>query len=99
MLFIFFFIFELQNPCLSKVLGCLSPREGIWSVAINHEGSIIASSSQDETIRIWDLKTGECLKILRAPRPYEGMNIKGIRGLTEVEKSTLKALGAVEEVE
>ncbi len=90
---------KVWNPkngeCLKTLRGHI---RGVWSVAINHEGTIIASSSQDDTIRIWDLKTGECLNILRIPRPYEGMSIKGIRGLTEVEKSTLKALGAVEEV-
>jgi hypothetical protein len=30
-------------------------------------------------------------------RPYEGMNIAGVTGLTEAEKATLKALGAVED--
>jgi hypothetical protein len=29
-------------------------------------------------------------------RPYEGMNITGVKGLTEAEKATLKALGAIE---
>jgi hypothetical protein len=31
-----------------------------------------------------------------ADRPYEEMNITGIIGLTQAEKTTLKALGAVE---
>jgi hypothetical protein len=31
------------------------------------------------------------------PRPYEGMNITGIKGLTEQQKVTLKTLGAVED--
>lgn len=29
-------------------------------------------------------------------RPYKGMNITGVKGLTEAEKATLKALGAIE---
>ena len=45
---------------------------------------------------IWEIETGECLKTLRSDRPYEHMNIAGVTGLTEVEKTTLKALGAVE---
>jgi len=28
----------------------------------------LASGSQDETIRLWDVNTGECLKTLRALR-------------------------------
>jgi hypothetical protein len=34
-------------------------------------------------------------KLLRADRPYEGMTITGVTGLTEAQKSTLIRLGAV----
>jgi hypothetical protein len=34
--------------------------------------------------------------VLKIARPYEGMNITGVKGLAEAEKATLKALGAVE---
>jgi len=57
----------------------------------------LISGSFDETIKFWDSQTGECLSTLRTPRPYDGMNIKGVRGLTETQRLTLKALGAVEE--
>jgi WD40 repeat protein len=57
---------------------------------------ILASGSYDETIKLWDVKTGKCLKTLKADRLYEGMNITGVTGLTKAQKSTLKALGAVE---
>jgi hypothetical protein len=33
---------------------------------------------------------------LRRDRPYERLNITGIRGLTEAQKATLRALGAME---
>jgi WD40 repeat protein len=68
----------------------------VRSVAFHPEGKILASGSVDETIKLWDVKTGECLKTLRADRPYEGMNITDVTGLTEAQKATLKALGAVE---
>ncbi len=81
-------------------LRCLHTFEehnnGVWSVAFSPNGKVLASSSEDETIKLWDVGTGECLKTLRAPRPYEGMNITGITGLTEAHKATLKTLGAVE---
>jgi WD40 repeat protein len=73
-----------------------------------HQGSVqsviyipntqtLASGSEDETIKIWDVPTGECLRTLRANRPYEGMNIMGVTGLTEAQKMTLISLGATEE--
>jgi len=43
------------------------------------------------------VQTDECLKTLRSDRPYERMNITGVKGLTEAQKATLKALGAVEQ--
>jgi WD40 repeat protein len=57
---------------------------------------MLASGSQDETIKLWDVKTGECVKTLRADRLYEGMSITDVKGLTVAQKATLKALGAVE---
>lgn len=45
------------------------------------------------------IATDEYLKTLKSTRPYERMNITGSKGLTEAEKATLKALGAVEEGE
>jgi WD40 repeat protein len=79
---------------------CLETLHGhskrVCSVAFSSDGKTLASGSGDETIKLWDVKTGECLKTLR-DRPYEGMNITGVTGLTKAEKATLKALGAVEE--
>ena len=45
---------------------------------------------------LWDIVTGEHLQTLRRERPYERLNITGIRGITEAQKATLRALGAVE---
>ncbi|MBE9129400.1 MULTISPECIES: eIF2A-related protein [unclassified Coleofasciculus] len=68
----------------------------IYSVSFSPAGQTVASGCADETARLWDVNTGECLKILKAPRLYEGMNITGVTGLTQAQKATLKALGAVE---
>ena len=57
----------------------------------------IISSSLDGTIKFWQPETGMCVKTLRAPRPYEEMNITRLSGLTEAQQATLKALGAIEQ--
>ena len=61
------------------------------------DGTKLASCGDDGTIKIWDLDGGEHLHTLRRDRPYERLNITGIRGLTEAQKATLRALGAIED--
>jgi len=78
---------------VSKSEGKLSPQV---QLGFRAEQQIFFSASFDETIKSWDLTTGECLNTLRVPRPYEGMNITGITGLNEAQRATLKALGAIE---
>jgi WD40 repeat protein len=56
---------------------------------------VLASSSGDRTIRFWNIETGECVKTIRSDLPYEGMNIRGVTGITPMQRSTLYALGAV----
>ncbi|MBW4537671.1 MAG: NACHT domain-containing protein [Myxacorys chilensis ATA2-1-KO14] len=71
-------------------------RDRVWSVACSSDGGLVASGSEDETIRLWDRQTGECLQVLHKPRPYDGMIISGVDGITEAQKVTLKVLGAVD---
>ncbi|NMF59707.1 NB-ARC domain-containing protein [Pseudanabaena yagii] len=61
------------------------------------DGQLLASGGEDGTNRLWDMQTGKSCKLLKIPKPYEEMNINGVKGLTEAQKSTLMALGAVVE--
>jgi hypothetical protein len=56
---------------------------------------MLASSSDDETVRLWDKDTGVCLQIFRTERPYERMNITWSTGITSTQKKTLQFLGAI----
>ncbi len=69
----------------------------IYDLAFSLDGQTLASASADETIKVWDVQAAECLDTWAMPGPYEGMNISGVTGITEAQRSALKALGAVED--
>jgi WD40 repeat protein len=78
---------------------CLRVLEGhtnwVRAVRFSPDGQSIASASEDETIKLWDATTGLCVRTLRNERPYEGMQITGVQGLTVAQQVTLLALGAI----
>ena len=69
----------------------------VQSLKSSLDGQWLASCGDDGAINVWELESGAHLRTLRRDRPYERLNITGIRGLTEAQKATLRALGAVEE--
>jgi len=79
---------------------CLQTLQGhtdwVSSVAWSWDGQTLATGSSDETIKLWDVATGKYLKTLKTQRPYEGMNITRVTGLTQAQTATLKVLGAFE---
>jgi WD40 repeat protein len=68
----------------------------IWGFALDRPEKRLYSGGADETLRVWDLKYPQSLGAVRLARPYEGMNIRAVRGLNPVEKAALIALGAEE---
>jgi len=79
---------------------CLMRREGhngaVYALKMSHDGLLLASTGDDGTIRLWDCERAEPLRKLHHDRPYERLNITGIRGLTVAQKATLRTLGAIE---
>ena len=91
-------IIQLWDAATGNPIQRLEGHEGlIWSVAFSPKGNILASSSDDETIRLWSMNNYECIDILQCEKPYEKTNITNIKGLTESQISSLKELGAIED--
>jgi WD40 repeat protein len=67
------------------------------ALKVSLDGFKLASCGDDGAIVLWDLESGERLQTLRQDRPYERLNITGIRGLSEAQKASLRALGAFED--
>ena len=56
----------------------------------------LVSGSQNGTIKLWNVNSASWIKTLSPPKPYTEMNITRVTGLSEPERETLIALGAVE---
>jgi WD40 repeat protein len=80
---------------------CVQVREAhqgtVQSLQVSRDGTKLASCGDDGAIMLWDLESGEHLRTLRRDRPYERLNITGIKGVTEAQKAALRALGAIED--
>jgi WD40 repeat protein len=83
-----------RNPRNPMVLS--GHTAAIYSLAFSPDGAQLVSGAEDGQILLWDVALGELVRSLKVTRPYEGLNITGIQGITPAQKNALKQLGAVE---
>jgi WD40 repeat protein len=69
----------------------------IETIAFHPSENFFVSGSTDGTIQLWQIETGVTLHRLKVDSPYEDINITGISGLTEIQKTILRTLGAIEQ--
>jgi WD40 repeat protein/transcriptional regulator with XRE-family HTH domain len=82
---------------MDRPLATLQGHTGlVVGVALSGDGGLLASGSIDGTVRLWETGTGICLRTLRVERRYERLDITGLTGVTEAQRTALLALGAVE---
>jgi WD40 repeat protein len=68
----------------------------VLSIDYSLDGQLFVSSSGDETLKLWNAITGECLHTYQVLPPYAGMDITGVTGLTAATIAGLKTLGAID---
>jgi WD40 repeat protein len=70
----------------------------VWGMSVDVNDATVATTGDDGVIRLWhlpDLLPFAGTNALRAPRPYEGMNISKARGLSADQQEAIMALGAI----
>ncbi|HEX6480831.1 MAG TPA: NB-ARC domain-containing protein [Ktedonobacteraceae bacterium] len=79
---------------------CVQTRQAhqgtVQSLKASPDGHSLASCGDDGAITIWELASGKQLRTLRRERPYERLDISGVKGLTQAQRASLRALGAIE---
>jgi WD40 repeat protein len=53
---------HLSVTCLNTLQGHLSR---VWTIAFSPDGQMLASGSEDQTIRLWNARDGTCLTVLQ----------------------------------
>lgn len=82
---------------------CMKVRQAhkgiVQSVQRSPDGTKLVSCGDDGAIVLWDIFSGDMLQTMRRDRPYERLNITGVKGLTKAQITTLHTLGAIEQTE
>jgi WD40 repeat protein len=91
---------RLWEPASGRCLAILeSHLAAVVTVALSADGQLLASGGFDGAVRLWDTQYHARLHTLRPDRPYEGMDITGLSGVTDAQRAALLALGAIERQE
>ncbi len=89
-------LWNIENCANFELLESLNEEPYfICSVAISSTG-IFAIGSTEGIVKLWNVDTCDQILSLISQKPYHGMNIKGVRGLTDEQIRSLKTLGAIE---
>jgi WD40 repeat protein len=91
-------VWNARNQCVETFDDHQS---AVRSVICHSKTGMIASASDDGTIKLWDLKSkkqSKCEKTFKPLSPYENMNISNCSGLTEDQIDSLKQLGAIHDL-
>jgi len=88
---------RLWDTSTGRPLAILQGHTGmVRGVALSADGQLVASGSFDGTVKLWEASSGAILRTLRPERRYERLEITGLTGITDAQRTALLALGAVE---
>ncbi|WP_238553721.1 hypothetical protein [Fortiea contorta] len=87
-------IAKLLDPYSTQTV-ITKPLVGCVTLTLTHP-TRLAIAFLEQPIQIWDVQIGETVQTLSRHFPYEGIDITGVTGISEGQKMSLKALGAIQ---
>ncbi|HMQ29766.1 MAG TPA: BTAD domain-containing putative transcriptional regulator [Chloroflexaceae bacterium] len=88
---------RLWDRASGEQVAALAGHAGtVNALAFTPDGRALVSVGADETARVWDMPGGAVRAALRVEGPYQGVDITGAHGLSDAQRASLRALGAVE---
>ena len=65
-------------------------------MALGSDDRLVASGGFDGTVRLWETSSGALRSVSRVERRFEALDITGLTGITDAQRTTLLTLGAIE---
>ena len=88
-------ILSVLNSETGALIAAIETDGVLRSVAFVRGNSLIIAGGATAKLQIWDYAKSRLVASIRPDRPYEGLRIENISGLTKSQVESLVALGAV----
>jgi WD40 repeat protein/transcriptional regulator with XRE-family HTH domain len=90
-------LWKVQN---GRAVATIAHEGVVWRLALSADGQWGYSAGEDGTLRLFSQEQPTSpLRTLHLDRPYERVDISGVTGITDAQRLSLIALGAVEQRE
>jgi WD40 repeat protein len=77
-----------------------APNGEVLGVGLSADGRLLAAGGADGMLRLWEpFADNAPARTLQAERRYARTNISGLTGITDAQRATLLALGAIEQTQ
>lgn len=70
-------------------------RTPVYTLTALPGSGLIASGGAEHIVKLWDIQTRALVDIMPFPRPYEGLILRGVVGISDAHKMALKSFGAL----